>query len=105
MARLESSDRSSGTSAFPLRARPVGLPNQQERKVCSKMQSRVPFCSQLCCPFKARALGYVSIFFPKTKGVHLAARLPCCNQHWDYRSERPHPDQMETNELRNTIMT
>lgn len=77
----------------------------REREVCSETQSRVSFCSQLCCPFKAQALGYISILFPKTKDVHLAARLPCCNQQWDYRSERPYPDQMETNELRTTIMT
>lgn len=101
MARLESSDRCSGMSAFPLQAHPAGLPNQQERDVCSKTQSRVLFCSRLCCPFEDWALWCDSILFPKTKHDHLAERLPCGSQEWDYRSERPHTDQMEAKELRN----
>lgn len=72
-----------------------------EREACSEMQSQVPFCSWLCCPFEAQALGCVSILFPKSKEAHLPARLPCCYQHWGYRSKRPHSDQTETNELRN----
>lgn len=39
--------------------------------------------------------------FHRAKDIHLAMRVPWCTQHWDYRSKRPHSDQMESRQFRN----
>lgn len=63
IARLKSSDRCSGMSAFPLRAHPAGLPNQQERgRPAQKCSHKFHFAVDSAVLLKPKLLGVLASF-------------------------------------------